>query len=217
MSEQILSQGQQISNWETLERILKTLSIVAIPVVLGVGSWIIQARLQNQTVSRDYVQLAVSILKEPKASNIDPEMRTWAVELLNENSPTKFNKQVFDQLKAGTTQLPESFSVTQPVAPVSAAANPRSEATDWELKGFEALVNKDAEGALQAFTNAENLWPVYHNVSEIRKLLQESLSTLAAAPKEGKSEPWSNLYRTLTSKYSFGMPPEIRAKLIALS
>lgn len=217
MSEQNVSRDQRISNWEALERISKTLSIFAIPVVLGFGGWIIQQRLQNQTVSRDYVQLAVSILKEPKDSKIDPEMRNWAVQLLNENSPTKFNQRVVEQLKAGTTQLPENYSVTQPAAPdVTTSGNPKQEAADWELKGFDSLFHKDAEAALQAFTNAAKLYPSYHNVGEIRTLLEKNLAALTAAPKEGKSEAWSNVYQTIISKYSWGMPPEVKTQITGL-
>ena len=212
--EPITTSGQRVSNWEMIERISKTLSIVAIPLVLAFGGWIIQQRLQDQTVSRDYVQLAVSILKEPKDSKINDEMRAWAVQLLNDNSPTKFNQRVFDQLKAGTTQLPEDFNVTQPIAAVEPALdNPRAQATDLELKGFDFLVSKDVDAALQAFTNAEKLRPNYHNVAEIRKLLEDNRAALAAAPREGKSEAWSNVYRTLVSKYSWGMPPDIKTKL----
>jgi hypothetical protein len=212
--ERITTTGQRVSNWEMIERISKTLSIVAIPLVLACGGWIIQQRLQDQTVSRDYVQLAVSILKEPKDSKINDEMRAWAVQLLNDNSPTKFNQRVFDQLKAGTTQLPEDFNVTQPVVAVEPALdNPRAQATDLELKGFDFIVSKDVDAALQAFTSAEKLRPNYHNVAEIRKLLEDNRAALAAAPREGKSEAWSNVYRTLVSKYSWGMPPDIKSKL----
>lgn len=217
MSEQIVSRDQRISNWEALERISKTLSIFAIPVVLGFGGWIIQQRLQNQTVSRDYVQLAVSILKEPKDSKIDPQMRDWAVQLLNENSPTKFNQHVVDQLKAGTTQLPETFNVTQPVVPeVSASGNPKGEAGDWELKGFDSLIHKDVEAALQAFANADKLYPSYHNVSEIKKLLEKNREALNAATKEGKSEAWSSVYKTIVTKYSWGMPADVKSQMEAL-
>ncbi|MDX6558554.1 MAG: hypothetical protein QOF72_1603 [Blastocatellia bacterium] len=216
MSDQTINRDQPVSRWETFERVSKTLSILAIPVVLAFGGWLIQERLQDQAVSRDYVQLAVSILKEPKTSNVDPQMRTWAVQLLNDNSPTKFNAQVFEQLKSGTAQLPESFNVTQAAPPVaSTSGNPRAEAANAELKGFDFLVSKDFEAAIQAFATAEKLWPSYHNVAEIRKLLEDNRANLAAAPREGKSEAWSNVYRTLTSKYSWGMPADVKDKLTA--
>ena len=210
MSEQIVNRELQMSKWELIERISKTLSIVAIPMVLAFGGWIIQQHLQNQTVSRDYVQLAVSILKEPKDSN--QEMRSWAVELLNQNSPTKFTTKVIDQLNSGTTRLPESFNVT--VVPTATASdNPQGTVSDWELKGFGFIVSKDAEAAIEAFANAEKLRPVYHNVAEIRKLLEENRAALVAAPREGPSEAWRNVYRTILSKYSWGMPDDVKKKL----
>jgi hypothetical protein len=215
MSERILTaDSKQISTWDTIERAARTLSIVAIPVVLAVGGWVIQKRLADQTVSRDYVQLAVSILKEPEGSNIKPEMRIWAVQLLNDNSPTKFNAQVAEQLQSGKVQLPESFTLA-PTGPVitSTTDKPKGRAEDWESKGFDFIVNKDVDSALDAFSNAEELRPSYHNVSEIRKLLQERRSSLAAAPKDGPSEVWTQLYRELTTKYSWGMPAEIKRKM----
>jgi hypothetical protein len=133
---------------------------------------------------------------------------------LNDNSPTKFNQQVFEQLKSGAAQLPESFNVTQVVPPVeTTTGNPRAEAADWELKGFDFIVNKDAEAAIQAFANAVKLWPSYHNVAEIRKLLEANRAALVAAPREGSSGPWSNVYRILISKYSWGMPADVKTKL----
>ena len=74
---------RSMSKWEAIERVSKTLSIAAIPIVLAVGGWVLQERLQDQTVSRDYVQLAVTILKEPNSSK---DMKSWAVLLLNAHS-----------------------------------------------------------------------------------------------------------------------------------
>jgi len=211
MSEQ---NSASASKWEIVERISKTLSMIAIPVVLAFGGWIIQQRLQDQTLNRDYVQLAVSILKEPQDSKMDREMRTWAVQLLNDNSPTKFNSHVVDQLKSGTVQLPDSFNVTQDVSPATVSSgNPRADAADLELKGFAYIIGKDVEAALQAFTQSEKLWPNYHNVAEIKRLLEENHSALAAAPKEGKSEAWSKVYRVLVTKYSWQMPDDVKKKL----
>ena len=199
---------------ETIERVSKTLSIAAIPIVLSIGGWIIQRQLQNQTVSKDYVQLAVSILKEPESSTIKPEMRAWAVQLLNDNSPTKFTPQVSEQLKTGQAQLPANFEVsssaaTNPTVITTSTSNPREEAANWEIKGFDFLVSKNAEAALLAFANAEKLWPSYHNVAEIRKLLEGNLAAL----KEGKNDAWITFYRTLLAKYSWGMTADIKSKL----
>lgn len=66
---------------DTVEKISRILSIAAIPVVIAIGGWLIQRQLQNQSIRRDYVQLAVSILQDPDPSSVPPEIRERAVEL----------------------------------------------------------------------------------------------------------------------------------------
>jgi hypothetical protein len=97
-------------NWlDTAEKLSRMVSIAAIPLVLGVGGWFIQRQLQDQSIKRDYVQLALTILQNPDTSKVPPEIREWAVDLLNENSPTKLNPQAIKNLKSGAVTLP-SFS-----------------------------------------------------------------------------------------------------------
>lgn len=102
------SENKELDKWGKVERISKILSIAAIPLVLAITGWImqnqiqhqgaiLQQQLQNQTVSRDYVQLAVSILKEPDQTKVNPELRDWAAELLNAYSAVKFSSQTKGQ------------------------------------------------------------------------------------------------------------------------
>jgi hypothetical protein len=99
--------SNQPLNWlDAVERASRVISIFAIPVVLAVGGWMIQRQLQDQTVSRDYVQLAVTILENPDKSKVPPELREWAVDLLNDNSPTKLNAKAKESLRSGATTLP---------------------------------------------------------------------------------------------------------------
>ena len=92
-----------------IERLAKILSLIAIPIVIAAIGWMIQDVLSQRAVSKDYVQLAVTILtKEPE--NVDHAIREWAVDLLNDNSPTKFSADVTKRLKAGEISLPEALS-----------------------------------------------------------------------------------------------------------
>jgi len=91
--------------WERRERIAKLLSLIAIPVVLAMGGWLIQNSLADRNVSQEYVKLAVTILKEPK-DKTDNLLRPWAADLLNQNSPTKFSPEVLQALKEGQATLP---------------------------------------------------------------------------------------------------------------
>jgi hypothetical protein len=97
--------------------------------VLAIGGWIVQNQLQNQTaivqqqlldqtVSKDYVQLAVSILREPDQSKVRPELRGWAVDLLNAYSTVKLNEGIAQQLKSGQVVLPplETFTAVPSAA-----------------------------------------------------------------------------------------------------
>lgn len=126
--------------WATIEKISKTLSAVAIPVVLAGGGWFIQKQLQNQAVSRDYVQLAVSILREPDQSKVKPEMRQWAVDLLQANSPIKLSGETEAKLKKGelTLPLPETFTAIA----TSALTPELKAASDTTLTDFEGYLIK---------------------------------------------------------------------------
>jgi hypothetical protein len=93
------------SRWDYLERIAKILSLIAIPVILAVGGWWIQNALSQRTVSKDYVELAVSILSKPEGE-VDTGLRAWAVDLLNANSPVPFEEEIAKKLSKGEVTLP---------------------------------------------------------------------------------------------------------------
>jgi len=100
--------------WDRVETVSRTLSIAAIPVLLAVVGWLVQRQIQKQSVGKDYVQLAVSILREPDSSKVNPELRGWAVDLLNAYSVVKLSDAVSTVLKAGQATLPplEGFAAT---------------------------------------------------------------------------------------------------------
>jgi hypothetical protein len=180
---------------EAIERISRMASIAAIPVVLAIGGWIIQRQLQNQTVSRDYVQLALTILQNPDQSKVPPELREWAVELLNDNSPTKLNAKAVANLKSGTVTLPSfSFVPSSTLTPelktelessltsfrsymeklgFSVGARPVSVeiAPGAVYKGFFASWNPDTASIVVASAFARD------KVSVLRQLAHQSLNT----------------------------------------
>lgn len=126
------------NNWlDTAEKLSRILSIAAIPVVIAVGGWLIQRQLQDQSIRRDYVQLALSILQNPDPSKVPPEIRDWAVDLLNENSPTKLNSQAIQKLKSGAITL-SGFSFV-PSSALTPELQRSLEASLQNFKGY--LVN----------------------------------------------------------------------------
>ena len=90
--------------WDLAERITRILSLLAIPVVIAIVGALIQSSLARRTVSQQYVQVAVSILTSKET--LDPSLRSWAVDLLNDNSPTHLSQAVKLKLTEGTVHLP---------------------------------------------------------------------------------------------------------------
>jgi LAS superfamily LD-carboxypeptidase LdcB len=145
------SESPREDAWSTFERISKVISIAAIPIVLAVGGWLIQRQLQNQTVSRDYVQLAISILEEPDQKKVPRDMREYAVSLLQANSPIKITPELAEKLKSGTTVIPSQrddliLPRSQPTTndttgqQPGVAGNPKSQSEQNPLAGMQPAV-----------------------------------------------------------------------------
>jgi hypothetical protein len=91
--------------WDRTEQIAKILALIAIPALIAIGGWIIQHSISLQSVNKDYVQLAVSILTKSD-EEVAPSLRNWAVELLNDKSTVKFSPEVATELATGQLKLP---------------------------------------------------------------------------------------------------------------
>lgn len=71
-----------------------------IPVVIGFGSYFIQQSITKESVAKDYVGIATTILERPKGEE-ETDLREWAVNLLDQYSPIKFTPQQQKELKSG--------------------------------------------------------------------------------------------------------------------
>ncbi|SEM59593.1 hypothetical protein SAMN04489760_12518 [Syntrophus gentianae] len=79
-------------------------------------------------------------------------------------------------------------------------------AKEWESLGFQRLVTWDIESSIQAFSEAEKIWPDYHNVAEIRQLLVKNREEL----RDRESPKWKEVCQKILADYSWGMPPDAR-------
>ena len=102
---QVNSPSPKKSILETFERISKIFSIIAIPLIVAIYGNVIKQKLSNQSLEKDYVNLAVEILTKNK-DEVDQPIREWAVDLLNDNAPTKMSEQAITTLKSGESKLP---------------------------------------------------------------------------------------------------------------
>lgn len=113
-------------------------SSIAIPVVLAFAGYAVQERLAEDGLRKDYVSVAVGILKDnPKGQ--DPSLRGWATTVLTLYSPVKFS----DEAKKGLETALFAGS-TMPELPVQAR----------QLQSAEGCL----PSCLQSFTEDSERW-----------------------------------------------------------
>src|ERR1700722_15842023 len=95
---------------ETTESIFRIASYVLVPVVIAIGTWAIQNSVSKQAVSKDYVNMALSLLQKKPENDQERELRDWAVDLFIENSPTKLPESTKTHLKSGVLNFGNLFS-----------------------------------------------------------------------------------------------------------
>lgn len=109
--------------------------------------------------------------------------------------------------RARIEELSQEFSVA--LANVSQSRTKAQRAKALERSGILAILDRDIDGALEAFDNAHEVWPDYHNVSEIRHWLTSRQEKL----RDRDSPYWQRLYRTIVDKYSWGLDQDLLTKL----
>jgi hypothetical protein len=79
------------------------LSLVAIPIVLALAAQSFQARESEAALKKDYVTLAIGILARGKGEEPDVELRQWAVDVVDRNSPVRMPLTLRNKLEKGLT------------------------------------------------------------------------------------------------------------------
>jgi hypothetical protein len=108
-----------------------------------------------------------------------------------------------------TRQMVQAAPPTQRTAAVEAASSRTAKAAAAERRGFEALIGRDVTSAIAAFDDARSIWPEYHNVAELGRALRNRRDDLA----DPASPDWPQLYREILTRYSWGMPEDLRSAL----
>ncbi|MGF1593481.1 MAG: hypothetical protein ACFCUW_09390 [Kiloniellaceae bacterium] len=108
-------------------------------------------------------------------------------------------------------QTVQAAPPSQRTAAVDASTSRSGQAAAAERRGFEALIARDYATALAAFDEARRIWPEYHNVAEIGRALRNRRDELA----DPTSPAWPQLYREILTRYSWGLPDDLRSAIRA--
>ena len=101
--------------WDKAQVVIAAL----IPIAIGVGSYWIQESISKESVAKDYVGIATTILERPKQEG-DNDLREWARKLLVRYSPEPFSPKAQEQLESGGISVGQG--ITHPNA-LSASPN----------------------------------------------------------------------------------------------
>lgn len=119
-------------------------------------------------------------------------------------------------LSRGVEQIQQTAPATgqmQAQVPAASQQSRVQKVAAMERRGFLALLDRDVSTALSAFSDAFAEWPDYHNVSEIRRLLDRWQGELS----DRTSPKWKELYRIVFTDLSWGMPSDLRPEFRALA
>jgi hypothetical protein len=97
---------------EQVTTLLQALSAILVPIVVAVAGLIIQQSIAKQTTGKDYVSLAIDILKvDPKIQDlyVGNPLREWAVDVLTLDSPVPISKAAQKQLRTTRVIVYDSF------------------------------------------------------------------------------------------------------------
>lgn len=90
---------------EKVKNLATIISAIAIPIVLTIAGYYIQKQLSSEGIRKDYVGFATAVLKE-NAANQEPELRAWAVKILDTHSPIPFSPKAKEGLRTGLVVTP---------------------------------------------------------------------------------------------------------------
>jgi hypothetical protein len=90
---------ENLNKWQTIATIT---SLILVPLIVAFIGWRIQENTTDESIKKDYVQMAINVLAEPKAS-YDEDLRKWSIDVLSKNSPVPFSAELRKKLWVGAT------------------------------------------------------------------------------------------------------------------
>lgn len=97
-----------------LLKVAQILALVGIPLAVAWLGWNTQASLAEAATRKDFVQMAVQVLHEPRRKD-DEAIRQWAKEVIAKNSPVPFSTDAADQLSGSALAMLRTSPLLKPV------------------------------------------------------------------------------------------------------
>lgn len=192
--------------------VLEYIKALIWPLVLVVAFTVYGDELFNIIKNREIDAFGLKLGKQIDdiSKNYQEELDSLKENIKEENG----NEALLEKLDGIGSNLGKELSQVQSSALQQTASleslSKREAIARLERKGFESIINLDVNSAIDAFTEANRLWPDYHNVSEIRKLLIRHQQDLL---KSADKSAWKEVVMVIIKKYSWGIPKDIRGKL----
>ena len=120
---------------EKLEKIkiwVQIISSAAIPITSAFGGWFIQAAISDAGLKKDYVQMALSVLKEAPTKE-NEQLREWAISIIDKNAPVPIPSKLKGQLANMRLITLEDFNVQKRIECRKAKDK---ETVDWLIDNF---------------------------------------------------------------------------------
>src|SRR5437667_12522780 len=120
---------------ERWKQISQMLSAAAIPIVLAVVGWFVQKALSDAGLKKDYVQMALAVLKEaPNKENA--ELRQWAIAVLDKNSPVPIPANLKSQLATAPITPLKFLGTNEVQVAIECKRAPNKETVEWPVTAY---------------------------------------------------------------------------------
>ncbi|ALU45370.1 hypothetical protein [Pseudoalteromonas rubra] len=144
---------------------------------------------------------------EDISSNYEAQIAQLKKDIEASQEPATLLKKV-DGIQVNLAKQLSSVKQTVLLTETPTVPNRKAQVDQYERAGFNAILARDVSEALSQFSAAQAIWPDYHNVSEIKRLLSKQKNQL----QDSQNTAWQAVFDTVLTQYSWGMPDDIRVQ-----
>jgi capsule polysaccharide export protein KpsE/RkpR len=164
--------------------------------------------LENREIDAFGLKIGARIGEQIKefSANYDNELQDLRVAIENTPNNEALLKKINSIDKNVKRELEQVQNVSNNTDLIQDRTVSKFAAAAAERAGFEAILNRNVDVAISQFSSARQLWPDYHNVAELEKILRRKKSSL------NNEASWLALETLILQKYSWGMPNDIRVR-----